>query len=225
MRKALLTIVLSYLGMTALTGCGLLDTWREEHQTPQRAVKWEKPNRAPAMPVSKSSGGGGVVPHLLPDRLPSAPKFLPMTCTRVPTESNEVIDVVPTAIETPVVQPFKNVVPPPIKVDLPKPIEQVKAKPEVNKVVQANAAVKKTPHAEGYRTLVGQVQEFRKTWRLRYSSVEQGDPHGGSVVLEGDGDFSALRDGMTIRVQGVLIPAADRTAGARYRVQNFEVVE
>ena len=77
---------------------------------------------------------------------------------------------------------------------------------------------------ESFKSLTGNVQLWRKTWRLRFAPVEEEAVHGGSVVLEG-ADVDRLRDGQTVRVQGVLIAPAERTSPARYRVQSIEILD
>ena len=59
---------------------------------------------------------------------------------------------------------------------------------------------------EQFRTVTGLVQQFRKTWRLRYAAVDQEDRYGGVVILEGGAELSRLRDGKHVRVTGQLIP-------------------
>lgn len=78
--------------------------------------------------------------------------------------------------------------------------------------------------ADDYRTLVGQVAQFRRTWRLRYAALESDDRHGGSVILVGD-QLDALRDGQVVRVVGSIVPSDDRSAGARFQVQRIEIIE
>ena len=80
-------------------------------------------------------------------------------------------------------------------------------------------------HTDGYRSLTGQVQQWRNTWRLRYAAVEADDPHGGSVVLTGSAELEKLRDGQRVRVRGTLLPADDRQGSARYQVKTLDVLE
>lgn len=77
---------------------------------------------------------------------------------------------------------------------------------------------------ENYRTLTGEVQQFRRGWRLRYAAVDAEDAHGGSVSLVGQG-LERLRDGVHIRVTGTLIPAEDRLSSPRFQVQALEMLE
>jgi hypothetical protein len=79
--------------------------------------------------------------------------------------------------------------------------------------------------ADTFKSITGQVQLYRKTWRLRYADVGQEDSYGGVVVLEGSADLSKLRDGCHIRVTGVLVPPATRTGLAMYRVQSLEILD
>lgn len=77
---------------------------------------------------------------------------------------------------------------------------------------------------EAFQSITGKVQPWRKTWRLRFAPIDQDASYGGSVVLEGAG-LDRLRDGQTVRVQGVLIVPTDRTSPARYRVQVLDVLD
>ena len=72
-------------------------------------------------------------------------------------------------------------------------------------------------------SLIGEVYQWRKAWRLRYAAVDTEDPHGGSVTLTG-GDLGRLRDGQQVRVRGILIPAPDRQTPATYQVLSMEIV-
>lgn len=78
--------------------------------------------------------------------------------------------------------------------------------------------------ADTFKSITGNVQPWRKTWRLRFAPVDREAVYGGSVVLEGTG-LDRLRDGQTVRVQGVLIAPTDRASPARYRVQTLEVLD
>jgi hypothetical protein len=79
--------------------------------------------------------------------------------------------------------------------------------------------------SKNYTVLVGRVQEWRKTLRLRYAAVEQDDAHGGSVELEAGVELPPLRDGQHVRVRGAMIPAEDRVSSARFRVDAIEVLD
>ena len=68
------------------------------------------------------------------------------------------------------------------------------------------------------KTLSGRVQQWRGSWVLRYASVDAVDEHGGSVVLFGGPELDKLREGQSLSVQGVLIPAELRHESARFRV-------
>jgi hypothetical protein len=78
-------------------------------------------------------------------------------------------------------------------------------------------------HGANFESVTGQVQGFRKTLRLRYASIEQEDPYGGVVILEGD--TSKLRDGQHVRVQGAFFPPTERNGSARYRVESVEILD
>jgi hypothetical protein len=78
---------------------------------------------------------------------------------------------------------------------------------------------------DNFKTITGQVQQFRKTLRLRYAAIDQEDPYGGSVVLDGGAELSQVREGQHVRVRGELIPPADRNGSARYRVTAVEILD
>jgi hypothetical protein len=77
-------------------------------------------------------------------------------------------------------------------------------------------------HAPDHRWLRGQVQFSRaaNAWRLRYASVDENDPYGGSVTLVGD-DLSTLQDGQHVRVEGGLLDPDRREAGTPFRVSSI----
>jgi hypothetical protein len=79
-------------------------------------------------------------------------------------------------------------------------------------------------HSMNFESVTGQVQMFRKTARLRYASIEQEDPYGGVVTLEG-AEVSKLRDGQHVRVQGVFVAPTDRNGSAKYRVHSVEILD
>jgi len=76
---------------------------------------------------------------------------------------------------------------------------------------------------DNYRSLTGEVQQFRRGWRLRYAAVDADDTHGGSVSLVGHG-LERLRDGAHVRVTGTMLPAEDRLSSPRFQVQNLEML-
>lgn len=80
-------------------------------------------------------------------------------------------------------------------------------------------------HTENFETVTGQVQAFRKSFRLRYAAISQEDPYGGYVLLDGGNELNRLRDGQHVRLRGVLIPPSDTASPARYRVQTVEVLD
>ena len=100
---------------------------------------------------------------------------------------------------------------------------------ETEKIKEQTIAIKsvyiKYGSADEYQSITGQVQQWKKTWRLRYAPIDQEDPFGGSVTLEGGAELNQLRDGRHVRVRGVLI-APDASSGtARYRVQAIEILD
>ncbi len=81
-------------------------------------------------------------------------------------------------------------------------------------------------HAPDYSWLSGEVVYSRigKGWRLRYASVDEEDPYGGSVTLSEDPLLHGLKDGQYIRVQGRLSnPTAKCTAPA-YQIDSLQPI-
>src|SRR5262245_36610931 len=74
------------------------------------------------------------------------------------------------------------------------------------------------------RSITGNVELWRKTYRLRYAPVDVPDPHGGSLMLVGD-QLDSLQDGQRVRVQGHMLPGSDRTGGRRFQVQAVQILQ
>lgn len=74
-------------------------------------------------------------------------------------------------------------------------------------------------------SLSGQLETFGRTLRLRYAAVDQIDPYGGVVILDGNIDSSRLRDGQRLRVAGELIPPTTRNGSAHYRVSSIQMLD
>jgi hypothetical protein len=68
-------------------------------------------------------------------------------------------------------------------------------------------------HAEDYTWISGEVQKWRHDWRLRYASVDEVDPYGGSVTLAGDEHFDQLKEGEHVKLQGHMVTSESKTAG------------
>jgi hypothetical protein len=214
MRTVLLSWTLGLVGLIPLAGCGMLG----------ERLGATKPSPAPVTPTYESYAAGtrGSTDRVEAPNLPSAREA---PWPRVPIITNA--------------SPPDAALPPrKIALTAEEKIEStgVALVPEIAKKIElcdeppAIPAVKPVPAEEtnatvgGFKSVVGQVQEFRKTWRLRYAPPDQEDPYGGSVVLEGAG-LDRLRDGQQVRVHGALIPPTDRNSPARYRVQTMEIVE
>jgi hypothetical protein len=101
-----------------------------------------------------------------------------------------------------------------------------KAKVEVPvELAPAKAAPVTTAPAEASKVLTGELQQWRKNWRLRYAGVDAEDAYGGSVQLEGLADPGRLREGQRVRVRGELIPPQTRQQPARFVVQGIEFLD
>ena len=79
--------------------------------------------------------------------------------------------------------------------------------------------------AKDFTELTGRLQQFRKSWRLRYADIAQEDPYGGVVILDGGSELNQLRDGQRVRVTGVLVPPEARTSSATYRAKTIEILD
>jgi hypothetical protein len=78
-------------------------------------------------------------------------------------------------------------------------------------------------HAPDYSHLVGTLEYARGAgvWHVRYASVNDDDPYGGSVTLVDPGPMAGFTSGQLVRVEGQLVaPAAPQTR-AGYRVRNL----
>ena len=96
--------------------------------------------------------------------------------------------------------------------------------PNGDKIMPQSTMTVRFGETNDYQTLVGQVSQFRHTWRLRYTAVESEDKLGGSVILVGN-DLDQLKEGQMVRVQGSVLPGDDRATGTRYQVTHFDVIE
>jgi hypothetical protein len=82
-------------------------------------------------------------------------------------------------------------------------------------------------HTDDYSCLSGQVQHSRitKGWRLRYASVDEVDPYGGSVTLTDEAKLANLKDGDLVRVHGHLANPEDRGIAPSYHVDSVQPIE
>jgi hypothetical protein len=81
-------------------------------------------------------------------------------------------------------------------------------------------------HAENYGWLVGEVQysHVKKTWRLRYASVDEDDRYGGSVTLDGGTHTGELKEGQIVKIEGKLMDPESREVSPAYQVFNISAV-
>lgn len=82
-------------------------------------------------------------------------------------------------------------------------------------------------HAPDYSWLNGEVQysTISKTWRLRYASVDEDDPYGGSVTLAPGSHLESLEDGTMVHVVGQLEHATDRGIAPRYLATSCQALQ
>jgi len=82
-------------------------------------------------------------------------------------------------------------------------------------------------HAPDYSWLSGEVQYSRisKGWRLRYASVDEDDPYGGSVTLVEQPLPRGLKDGQFVRVQGHLDSPGAKGISPPYQIDSVQPIE
>jgi hypothetical protein len=82
-------------------------------------------------------------------------------------------------------------------------------------------------HAEDYSWVSGELQysHLSKAWRLRYASVDEVDPWGGSVTLVCDRPSSELKDGICVRVSGHIDESAGKNMAPPYQVESIRIIE
>jgi hypothetical protein len=88
----------------------------------------------------------------------------------------------------------------------------------------APAAVPFT-HAKDYTWIAGEMQQWRKTWRLRYTALDQTDAYGGSLPVVGDDRLLRFRDGGTYLLQGRVVDDASPDGGPAFLVEAVLVIE
>jgi hypothetical protein len=80
-------------------------------------------------------------------------------------------------------------------------------------------------HSEDYSTLSGRLEHFGRSWRLRFASVDEVDPYGGSVTLVQDTRLGEHHDGEYVQVQGHLLDGEARRSAPSYQIDSIQVIE
>lgn len=80
-------------------------------------------------------------------------------------------------------------------------------------------------HTEDYGSLTGQLQHTHKGWRLRYASVDEDDPYGGSVTLTDESRLAGLKDGEMVRVHGRMLYPEDKQIAPPYGITSIQSLE
>jgi hypothetical protein len=82
-------------------------------------------------------------------------------------------------------------------------------------------------HAADYTSLCGQVQISRlsKGARLRFASVDEVDPYGGSVTLVEDVRLTNFKDGDYVRVTGRLLNPEVQSIAPPYQIDSIQPIE
>ncbi|MBM3996136.1 MAG: hypothetical protein FJ303_18595 [Planctomycetes bacterium] len=221
MRATLWCSIIGFVSVTVLAGCGTLQNPRVA-SVPAKRPLLARGDAAKRIVVAETT-------HVRVDGASAADK--PVIVTKdAPTGKTNVDgqDQVIVARETkgdrgakpmPMGEPIRRVAAPLPELVDPRPVtKKDPALPAPNAEIVFGAD-------EAYRTITGQVEVYRKVPRLRFGHVAQEDAYGGVVVLEGGADVSRLEDGKLVRVTGVLVPPANRTASATFRVKTVEILD
>jgi len=82
-------------------------------------------------------------------------------------------------------------------------------------------------HNANYTSLVGQLQNSRisKSWRLRFASVDEADPYGGSVTLIEDARLSVLQDGQYVRITGRFLNPDEKAIAPPYQIDSIQAID
>ncbi|HYT88752.1 MAG TPA: hypothetical protein VEL76_08600 [Gemmataceae bacterium] len=111
---------------------------------------------------------------------------------------------------------------------LPTPAGLAPPAPVTPPAPKAPAKTSRFGHAPDYSWLRSQVEysHTRKEWRLRYTPLDESDPHGGRVVLIENGHVGYLVDGQFVRVEGHLVmPQEGQGTVPYYRIESFKAQE
>jgi len=206
MRTIFFSWTVGLVGMVSIAGCGSLPFFRER-PAEQTAAKNDDPAPVTVTYEDYEAGRSG---HVALNPPSGSDKPWPTAPTAAKPGAVPMPRIIELNAEGKIEPPAVTLIP-----EIAKKIELPPDEATTTPVVKER---------NGFKTIAGQVQQFRKTWRLRYAPFDQDDPYGGSVMLEGVG-LDRLRDGQRIRVQGVFIPPTDRFSPARYRVQTMEILE
>lgn len=246
MRKNLLYWFLGLTSVGNIAGCGALGSLREQctgrscsTALPQQrgtACQWAKtgqpksrnPSALIAQETEPRSTTGKSAPILKPMDLPSLENVGNIAAgiespDRQPAMSRN--EIAPPIIDNPASLAQKSLEPPPPRTGTAEPeiIQRIQVDKENTPSLKSAQILPAA--AEKFKSLTGQVQRFRSTWRLRYAPIEQEDTYGGVVVLEGGAELNKLRDGQQVHVTGVLTPPASRTHSATYRVNTIMIAD
>lgn len=84
-------------------------------------------------------------------------------------------------------------------------------------------------HAADYSWMIGNLEYISypdNAWRVRYASLDETDPYGGSVTLTETGPMDKYKkDGQIVRIEGELLKTTGRRGNALYRVRSIQPVE
>ncbi len=113
-----------------------------------------------------------------------------------------------------------------VPLDAPIPQPRDEREPTRNNFVDLSA-VPCFSHAPDYNWIIGQVEYSRiaKEWRLRYTSLDNVDQHGGRVILIENHHVTLLRDSQYVHVRGHLVNSPSDDGPMHYRIESFRVLE
>lgn len=227
MRLSLIYACLGMLSASAFAGCGFITRQSGYGTCNNCAASGMVPRNGIAVPPS---------PTPVSDTAASWSTQLPNRPLRIVEEPKGVLGFLTVEEPEPVV-----VAPAPASREEPIPVASPAPRELIELVAESRQEPKKgnSPagareiapaslqgsHAADFKAVTGRVQMWRGAVRLRYAGVDQEDPYGGFVVLEGGAELTKMRDGQRVRVRGILIPPEDRNSEAHYRVEAIEQLD
>ena len=233
MRKTIFSGLLGFLSVSVLAGCGLFrnDRCSDKGGCGTTRVYKHGETAIEFGPIDKSASGvkpGLIAParamvHEPPlAKANSIPIAAPENFLPEPKEERVPIPtpVIPRPIERPDVEIGASK-----PAGSPAPIKISESTRPIAKPSEPKRGPVTLGQSDNFKVVTGQVSLYRKTWRLRYAGVDQEDAYGGVLALEGGAELTKLRDGQTVRVRGTLIPPADRSGSASYRVTAIEMLD
>src|SRR5207248_6886584 len=79
-------------------------------------------------------------------------------------------------------------------------------------------------HGPDYSWISGDVQKWRKEWRLRYAPLDESDEYGGCLTLLGEQCLGHLREGQHCKLLGRVVPDDTKSGGLAYHIEAIQSV-